>query len=218
MSTVNLGSDANDSIQVLLRRLLAATTLQLGVNPLQASSVTIEAGDGGAVTVVSGDGAVSSDRVGGYTQTWVYQPAIDTNVYTAKDALGVQTPLLSILRKGVCSGILQSITVSDLAAQSPDIDFLFFNAEPAAATNNVTYAPAAADAVKFLGIASVTSDDYHAVDSGVVASVRNIGLVLKTPVSTSLGAGTVWVVPVIQSASTFTAATNLMFTFGVLQD
>lgn len=217
---INLQPDRNDSAQLLLRKILAALNLwQGGVTSNQAAHISIDTSGGeAAVTVTpSADGTPSSDRVGGFTTRWTYAPAIDTNIYTAKDAVGVQTPLLGVLRKGVCTGILQSLSVIDTANQKPEIDFLFFSEEPAAATNNATYSPAAADGAKFLGKVSVVADDYAEIDTGCVATIANIGIVLKTPVSTGLGAGTVWVVPVVQSTPTFTAS-SVMFTFGVLQD
>lgn len=225
---LDIRPERNDSDQRLLRKILAALNLWLGgIVPGQSGNINIDSSAGaGQVTVVPvpGDGsagAITGDRSGGYTTAFIYSPTKSAGAYAVGDAIGSRAPLLAVLRPGVGTGILQSLTVFDAAKQSQPIDFLFFSQEPSnsTATDNAAVVVAAADVPYFLGKVSVTEDDYiplPGAGGGSVATVGNVGLVLKVPASTGLGAGTVWVVAVTQGTPTYAGA--LQFGFGVLQD
>lgn len=222
---LDIRPERNDTDQKLLRKILASLNLWLGgIVPGQAANIVIDASAGaGQVTVVPTPGgdpiAATSDRSGGYTTTAIYSPVKSAGAYGIGDAIGARTPLLGVLRSGVCTGILQSLTVFDAAGQSPVVDFLLFSQDPASSTvtDNLPVAIDAANVPYLLGKVSVTADDYAQLpDGSTVATLGNIGLVIRAPVSTGLGAGTVWVVAVSQGTPTFLGA--LQFGFGILQD
>jgi len=222
--SLSIHSDSQDNQVTLLKKILQAINLfQGGITNQQARSITVD--DTGAATgvtiVASSSGVASSDRVGGFTTDYTFVPAIDTNAYVAGDALGIRVPMLSVLRSGVCTGLLQSLTVYDADGQKAAIDFLIFDSEPSSSTivNNSAVAIAAADIAKLVGKVSILDTDYVDFAGGAaVATVANIGLVIKTALSTGLGAGTVWIVPMVQGTPTYTAATSLTITAGFLQD
>lgn len=161
----------------------------------------------------------SASRVGGFTSAFVYSPASGGGAYSSGDAIGVDTPLLSVLRSGVCTGILQSLVITDRDNQKAPIEFLFFRDDPVtSAVNNTAYAIAAADDTKFLGKVSVAAADYVTIGTVAVASISGIGLPVVGAFSTSVGAGTIWVAPITTGTPTYATADALSLRFNFLQD
>lgn len=166
----------------------------------------------------SGGGSLAT-RVGGFTGGSVYSPASGGGAYNGGDAIGVDTPLLSVLRSGVCTGVLQSIVVVDRDNQKAPIDFLFYGAAPTtSAVNNSAFAINAADVSKFLGKVSLAASDYTTIGTVAVASLVGVGLALQSNLLTGLAAGTVWVVPVTSGTPTYATPNALTFRFTFLQD
>ena len=73
--------------------------------------------------------------VGEYVVT--VTPTLDTNAYTSGDRLGSIQTIEDVLRQDSATGMgvatLKQVTIIDQAAQSADIDILFFNALPTVA-------------------------------------------------------------------------------------
>jgi hypothetical protein len=224
MATINIPKTRDTDVDYLRKILWTLNNTAYGIGSpadyanavAAATAAGLDPSDPAVLSSVS----TAASRVGGFTSVINYTPAISAESYSAGDALGSQGVLSKALRAGVCTGLLQSITVYDADQQTPDIDFLFFSRTLATLpVDDAQYSITAPDLDYFLGAASIVSTDYKELATGAVATLGNVGLVLKVPLLSSGGiAGTVWVVAVTQSTPTFTTTSSLRFTFGFLQD
>lgn len=137
--------------------------------------------------------------------------------YATGRTLGTGNPIaLELTRSQTGSGVLQTVCLQDLSAQSGAVDIIFFDSNPSATTftNNVALDIADADIAKIIGFVSITSSDYSAFADNVVGQKNNIGLVLK---SATAPYNKIYVAFVSRDAKTY-VANEVSATFGVLQD
>jgi hypothetical protein len=147
-----------------------------------------------------------------YTVTAV--PTLDTNAYAANDRVGsimTFTPNIGITAPEFT---IQSIALIDGAKQSIEADVLFFNASPtvASADNAAIDISDAEMAAKFVGSTTIYASDYKALANNSAATVRNVGLSLKTTASNSF-----YAVLVTRGAPTY-AVDSLKFVVTVVAD
>lgn len=150
-------------------------------------------------------------------------PTISTSIYAAGDVVGG----LQRLRRALGpyrSGVLRSIIVRDDDNEKPVLTFLFFQSEPASvAADNGALTLTTADLALLVGKANVAGADYETVGGQAVAHV-DVSKVLEgydggTAQLKDFESGDLWVVPVITSGTpTFTATTDLSFSFGFQAD
>lgn len=143
------------------------------------------------------------------------QVGVSGAAYATGDVLGDLSPIKIEPVRGVYgTGIIHSVIIQDLSAQSGAIDLVIFDSNPTATTftDNSALDIADADLPKVIGVISVTASDYDSFSDNVVATVRNIGL----PVM-SLSNSNLWVVPVSRDAKTY-VADELSIVLGILQD
>lgn len=107
-----------------------------------------------------------------YQHSGIITVTCSTAAYTAKDNIGGLMNLA--LPKGHQAGIVQTLTLSDAAAQSKEIDVVFFNANPSATTftDNAALDIDDTDLKRICGIATVTASDYKAFNDNVAASIN----------------------------------------------
>ena len=110
----------------------------------------------------------------------------NTDAYTAGDLIGGKLTLSSAYPSAAQEPYLHSITVQDLDSQAAELDFIFFDADPAATTftNNAALDIADADLPKIIGFATLTASDYCAFADNSVGTVGNLGIVCKPAGST----------------------------------
>lgn len=113
--------------------------------------------------------------------------------------------------------ILQSLVLSDAAAQASALEFLFFNSAPAGGTytNKVALALSAADQAKLIGKLTVAAADWSTV-GGFSTLSKAAGAQPMSGVGTS---GTLYVLIAIGTGSTptWTGAGNLVINPGFVQ-
>lgn len=153
------------------------------------------------------DGGVKASQV---KEVLSVTPTIDTVAYGAGDAVGGKQTLAAGLADGLPVE-LDSIVVQDVSNQKAALTLLFFDADPAAATitNNAAFA-FSTDLAKCIGRINVAAADYETVDSKAVATVRNLGMILK-PTATSL------YVAVVTTGTPTYAVGALTFKYGFKQ-
>jgi hypothetical protein len=112
----------------------------------------------------------------GFTQSNTITVTCSTAAYTAKDNIGGLMTMQ--LAKGHLSGVIQTLVLSDAAAQAKEMDVVFFNANPTTSTftDNAALIVSDADLKKICGVATVTASDYKVFNvsstSNCVASVN----------------------------------------------
>lgn len=136
-------------------------------------------------------------------------PTISTSAYTAGDAVGSVISITSAA-KATGGGVrIDSVTVIDKDAESPEFDLLFFSDSIAAVTDNVAFDPSDADLAKCRGGVQILSTDWSVLTDNAVASLIDVNHTIPVLVGTTL-----YMVVVIRSADTFTSTSDLTFVVG----
>lgn len=141
-------------------------------------------------------------------------PAVSaTPDYSAGDAVGGKQTLAGAARESGGKVVLQSLVIIDKANQKKALTVLFFDSDPSVATitDNAAFA-FSTDISKCVGKLDIVAGDYTTIDSIGVASLRSIGLELKTSGSASL-----YAVIVAGEAINLASTSDLTFRYGFLQ-
>jgi hypothetical protein len=147
----------------------------------------------------------------------VYQvtPTIDTNAYSTGDVIGGKLVLTGAAAR---NGIITNVTVWDDDGEKDQLDFFFFSGTltgTSGYTDNAAFAVNAADKAKLFAVISVATTDYFDAGADAVATKHNVATAIRTNNS---GNSDITVIAVIRASTTYTAATDLRFEFGVLYD
>jgi hypothetical protein len=145
----------------------------------------------------------------------VYQvtPTIDTNAYSTGDVIGGKMVLTGAAAR---NGIITNVTVWDDDGEKDQLDLFFFSGTLTGTyTDNGAFAVNAADKAKLFAVISIATTDYFDAGSDAVATKHNVATAIRTNNS---GNADITVIAVIRASTTYTAATDLRFEFGVLYD
>lgn len=173
------------------------------------------------VTISSGDALIG--RVGGATaivKKTGAQVGVSGAAYATGDVIGDLSPITADVFRMEgnanvsASGVLQSIIIKDLSAQSLGVDVVIFNENPTATTftDNGALDIADADIDKVIGVVSIVAADYAAFNDSSVATKVGIGLPIVVASGTKI-----WFCLVSRGAPTY-VADELSIAFGILQD
>jgi len=144
------------------------------------------------------------------------QVGVSGAAYGTGDVLGTTSPIkIEPIRDLYGTGILHSVVVQDLSAQSGAIDLVVFDSNPTATTftDNSALDIADADLPKVIGIVSIVSTDYASFADSSVAVLTNAGLPVKSLATTP----NLWICPVSRDTKTY-VANELSLAIGFLQD
>lgn len=208
MPSINLSPSPSDNQINLLRKLLAASNLQLGAAPGQPLEITVE---GNTSTVVGG----TAQNSGGFSNLLQTSLQGAAALYAAGDLVGTVSGLLTVFRTGQQTAVLQSITVVDQSGVTPELNIMI--GKPS------TFNSAVADNAAFSwgafpqglqALVNVVADDYTTIGGVSVAVKSGLGIVLRRDTFTS---DTLLAV-VATSAFTPTVVNGISLQIGVLQD
>lgn len=136
--------------------------------------------------------------------------------YSAGDQMGASNELSSATLDQGGYAILKSISVLDKESQSQSIDVFLFSKDPGMSTvDNEAASLTDANAVSngFLGVVNIPAANYKALGENSIASVNDIGLLLKAaPSSTS-----VFCILVARGTNAVATSTDLVVRFGIEQ-
>jgi hypothetical protein len=143
-------------------------------------------------------------------------PTITTGAYAAGDLIGSKLTLANATFPGIFSGKVQSVVLTDLDAESADIDVVFFSSDPSATTftNDSALDIADADLPKVICRVSVIGTNYAAFVDNSAATVVNVGC----PFETANPSVTLYAALVAREAVTYTGTTDLTLRVGIEQD
>ena len=161
-------------------------------------------------------------EVGGNTVLVSITPVVTAGAYHANDivggtgagaGLGINT-LANAVRLTGGSGIIQSLVISDLAAQNAVFEIYLFSANPAAGTytDNGALTIHDTDALLCIGRIDVAAGDYKSLANNSIACVRSIGLPIK------VSATSLFVIIRTTGTPTYASTSDLKLTFGILRD
>ena len=137
----------------------------------------------------------------------------DNVVYTPGDAIGSLLSLEPV--RPSKTGVIQSVTLSDLNKQKVPINIVFFSSQPTASTinNNAPVKIGDGDVGKIIGFASIGTDDYIDFIDNSVACKTNLGLVFQ------LTAGeTIYACLITRSTPQYAGSTDISVKVGMLLD
>lgn len=146
-------------------------------------------------TAVTGDDRVNAyfnlygelHTISGGTSITISQtPTIDTSAHTAGDAVGGKLTFAGAVRKSGGTGIIESVTLTDLTTQAAAIKLVLFNQDFTATTTNNPMDVGDSDLVNMIGIIPIASADYTTFADNCAACVRSVGLRFTASGSTSI--------------------------------
>ena len=142
-------------------------------------------------------------------------PTVTVGAYDANDCVGGILTITGAIRIAGAGAILQSIVLTDMAAQKKEMQVFIFNANPAAGTytNNGALDIHDTDMGYCIGAIKIAATDYLEAADNAVATVTNIGLICEPASGTTL-----YAVVKTPDTPTYAAATDLSFKFGFLRD
>ena len=147
-------------------------------------------------------------------------PTVSTSAYSTGNLIGPKQTLTgagacdtTVGQTGLCGGIINSVTITDLEKQSADFDIIIFSSNPSATTftDRAAFDIDDADLPKVACVISVTTDVLF--NDNAVAVNQNAGCVFSAPATS----GTLYAAVVIRSTATYSAS-GLTFRYGILQD
>lgn len=140
-------------------------------------------------------------------------PTVTASAYTAGDVLGGKMTFASLLRSGVNSGVLQSITVISKAVQTTNIVVHLFKADPSNSTWTDKAAPSinSADLPNYIG-AYTLANASSVLGTETIWTLDGIGKAIQASGTSLYAVATVVSTPTPASTSDFT------FRLAVLQD
>lgn len=153
-------------------------------------------------------------QIGGNTFSLAVTQTTNASAYEAGDAVGGKITITNAMRTSGGTGILQSIDIIDKANQKAALEIIIFNSDPSAATITDDSAFAySTDISKQIARISVAASDYVTINSIATVSLGGLGKVLKASGSTNLYAAIV-----TTGTPTYTSTSDIIITFGILQD
>lgn len=152
--------------------------------------------------------------IGGNTFTLSVTQATTATTYAAGDAVGGKITITNAMRVSGGTGVLQSIQIIDKGNQKAALELLIFDSDPTAATitNDAAFAYST-DLSKQIARIPIAASDYTTIDSKATVSLGGIGKVLKASGSTNLYAALV-----TTGTPTYASTSDIIITFGILQD
>lgn len=165
-----------------------------------------------ATTIVLAAGENLVGLVGGVGDLVDVTLSLDTSAYADGDVLADTQVVTNALRKTDGTGVLTSLLVLDEDDQGVGLDLLFFNANVSLGTENSTPSITDANMRNYLGKVSVTAGDFNDWGGVRTATVKNIGLFLKS-VS---GSRDIYVAAVTRSGTPTYTASGIRLRLGVL--
>ena len=140
-------------------------------------------------------------------------PTITAGAYSANEAVGgliTFTNVATTDSRG--SGVIQSITIIDDAAQNAELELHLFDRTFTATTDNAAFDPTDADLENYIGYILVTTADYAGFVDNSAAHVSNVGLAFNLAGTSLFGQ------LVTRGTPTYAATDDLTIKIGVLQD
>jgi hypothetical protein len=149
--------------------------------------------------------------VGGITTTVSVQPTLDTDAYTANDAIGGMLTFSGAVRGQSTTGVLQTVVIIDDDLQDAETELWLFDQSFTATADDAAFDPTDADLENLIGVVSTADGTYYDGSDNSVCVIRNIGLVLDLKGPSLFG-------QLVTRGTPTYAAAGLTVKLGILQD
>lgn len=160
---------------------------------------------------LSVDGYQLSESLSFVQQVSVTPTITGASAYAAGDLIGGKLTFTGALNASSLSGVLTSVTLTDLGAEGKNVELVIFNADPTATTftNDSAFDPADADLTKIV-CPGVYITSHSAFNDNGASSVKNIGCAISASTSTIYGA------LIAREAVTYDTTSSLTVILGML--
>lgn len=153
-------------------------------------------------------------QIGGNTFSLAVTQTTNASAYEAGDAVGGKITITNAMRISGGTGILQSIDLIDKANQKAAMELLIFNSDPTAATiTDDTAFVYSTDISKQIARIPIAASDYVTLNSIATVSLGGLSRIVKASGSANLFAALV-----TTGTPTYTSTSDIIITFGILQD
>lgn len=188
-----------------MKKLILIALIALGVTAQSQTTVPLKVTvtGGTVVTTPTGTQAVSmsggSLTVVGFTAKSSTTLATTTGSYAAEENVGGINTVTLALRTTTSTAQLNTIDIWDLSNQKSTLEIHLWDASPSGTFTDNAAEVIAGDQAKFLGHIIVGGADYTTTGAVAVATINNIGKLIKANASTSIYA----TVKIISNGSTY---------------
>ncbi len=185
---------------------------------IDGAAVDASATDPFPVAIESGTLSLTGEdhigEVGGNTKLVTPTITVNTAVYVANDCVGGKITLSSAMRVSAGSGVLQNVTIVDLAGQGVTLNFWLFNADPSAGTytDHAALTLNSTDLAKCICAFQVASTEYISASSKKFVS-KNLGYAVA-----AVGSADLYLVMQTTGTPDWVASTDLKVSLGFLRD
>lgn len=154
-----------------------------------------------------------------HTQFISTSPTVDTGAYATGDLIGGKLTFTGALRNTTNAGYITSVLITDLAAQSADLELVLFSTNPTGTTftDQAAFDVADADVTKIVAVIALGSTSRFNFNDNGVKYLGSLAIPLGvTPANT---AGTIiYGALVSRGTPTFAASTDVSVVLGISQD
>lgn len=205
--------DSNSAAQLAALQTLAGavdTEVQVDVaGALPAGDNNI--GDVDVASIAAGENVIG--LVGASDIVVTITPTLAAEAHSAGDLLFDSTEIANAVRANGYTAIVQSITVVDKGDQKPEIDLIFANAATDFGTLGSAPDPDDTEAATVIGVVNVPSGDYVDLGGASVATVSNVGLLLKAGAATT----SIYLAGIAVGTPTPASTSDLVISIGLLR-
>lgn len=164
------------------------------------------------LSIAAGENHLGS--IGGNTFTLAVTQVTNASAYEAGDAVGGKITITDAMRVSGGTGFLQSIQIIDKGNQKAALELLIFDSDPTAATiTDDTAFAYSTDLSKQIARISIGAADYATIDGKASVSMGGLSRTLKASGSANLYAALV-----TTGTPTYTSTSDIIVTFGIIQD
>ena len=144
-------------------------------------------------------------------------PTIDTSAYATGELMGGKMTFTGALRSQTGSGFLVSVTVSDKAATTTDMELVLFGADPSSTTftDQAAFDPADADLSKVIAVIALGSAERFTWNDNAVKYKGSLAIPIG---QVGVNSVTIYGALVSRGAPTFATSGDMTVTLGVSQD
>lgn len=168
-------------------------------------------GDVDVASIAAGENVIG--LVGASDIVVTITPTLAAEAHSAGDLLFDSTEIANAVRVAAGTAIVQSITVVDKGDQKPEINLLFANAATDFGTLGAAPDPDDTEAATVIGVVNVPSGDYVDLGGASVATVSNVGLLLKAGAATT----SLYLAGIAVGTPTPASTSDLVISIGLLR-
>lgn len=176
-----------------------------------AANSGVDIGDVDVKSIAAGENLIG--LVGASDIVVTIAPTVAAEAHSAGDLLFDSTEIANAVRVNAGTAIVQSITIVDKGDQKPAIKLLFANAQTDFGAPGGVPDPDDSEALTVIGVVDVPATAYVDLGANSVATIANIGLLLKAGAATT----SIWLAGIAVGTPTPASTSDLQIAVGLLR-